>query len=129
MLFIKEKNVISLRKQIEKTFVTIHTSKVFSSYIGNAKLEAMQHWKIRVVGKVQGVGYRAFVCNEANLLNLKGFVRNGNDGGVQIEVEGEELVLEELVDKCFKGPALARVESIDTTEGRLRHYEKFEIQR
>lgn len=78
---------------------------------------------------MQGVGYRAFVCNEANSLNLKGFVRNDSDGSVQIEVEGEEPVLEELVDKCFAGPPLARVDSINTAEGKIRHYEKFEIQR
>ena len=116
-------------KQIEKTFEVAHATKVFSSYIGNAKSEAMQHWNIRVAGKVQGVGYRAFVCNEANLLNLKGFVRNDQDGSVHIEVEGDEQILETLLDKCFEGPPLARVDSIDTSEGKVRHYEKFEIQR
>lgn len=110
-------------------FEVAKASKAILSYLGNAKTEAMQHWNIRIVGKVQGVGYRAFVCNEANTLNLTGFVRNDTDGSVHVEVEGDEAILETLVDRCFQGPPLARVDSINTAEGKVRHFEKFEIQR
>lgn len=121
--------MISLLKTIEKTFEVTNAAMVILSNLSNAKSEAMQHWKMRIVGKVQGVGYRAFVCNEANSLNLKGFVRNDSDGSVLVEVEGDEDILEALIERCFQGPPLARVDSIDTSEGKVRHYEKFEIQR
>lgn len=89
----------------------------------------MQHWNIHITGKVQGVGYRAFVERVAQELSLHGFVRNEPDGSVYIEVEGEKGVLEELVEKCFQGPPQSQVVSADTAIGSLQYFEDFKIQR
>jgi len=48
----------------------------------------------------------------ASSLGLKGFVRNMDDGGVEVVAEGDEAKLNELVDFCKKGPSSAKVDSV-----------------
>jgi acylphosphatase len=67
---------------------------------------------ILVVGKVQGVFYRASTMEEAQRLSLCGWVRNLGDGSVEVEAEGERDILEFLVKWCHEGPADAQVESV-----------------
>lgn len=73
------------------------------------RVEAIVH------GRVQGVGYRAFVQKEALLLGLRGWVRNEPGGTVRLVAEGERAALERLLDALHVGPALARVQRIDET--------------
>ena len=67
-----------------------------------------------VRGRVQMVGFRYFVAEQAQALNLTGWVRNG-DGGATVEVvaEGEETRLRELEAALRRGPSHARVDGVD----------------
>lgn len=86
------------------------------------------HYEITVNGRVQGVGYRYFVRAKAKELDIKGFVRNGYDGTVVIEAEGEKKDLEVLLDYLKIGPPLARVNRIDISESTYNNsFEDFEI--
>jgi acylphosphatase len=86
------------------------------------------HYVITVDGRVQGVGYRYFVRSRAKELRLNGFVRNGWDGKVVIEAEGEKKDLETLLDYLRIGPSLARVIRIDISESLYKNsFEDFEI--
>ena len=67
---------------------------------------------IFVYGIVQGVGFRMFTYKIAKNLGLKGFVRNLQDGRVEIVVEGEEERIRELIRNVEKGPPLARVDKL-----------------
>ena len=67
--------------------------------------------EIVVNGLVQGVGYRYFVQREANKLGLKGFVKNLYTGEVLTVVEGERVVVEEMINKLKIGPRNASVKS------------------
>jgi len=70
-----------------------------------------QRRAISIGGTVQGVGFRPFVHGLAARLQLAGFVRNFT-GGVQIEAEGEEPILDEFLSLLTTGvPPLARIES------------------
>lgn len=69
--------------------------------------------RAHIRGKVQGVGYRASTAAMARELGLRGWVRNRNDGGVELCAEGERTQLDALVEWCRKGPAFARVDAID----------------
>lgn len=89
----------------------------------------MKHLKITVSGKVQGVFYRAFTQKEAQRLQLLGFVRNQPNGDVYIEAEGEERVLNEFVDWCKKGSPNALVKEVKLTEGELKNFSEFRIDR
>jgi hydrogenase maturation protein HypF len=71
--------------------------------------------RIRVIGTVQGVGYRPFVYREAASLRLAGFVRN-DSSGVVIEVEGAPDDIDRLcVSLVRDAPALARVSAVETS--------------
>ena len=67
---------------------------------------------VTVAGRVQGVGYRAFVREQARRLGLSGWVRNEPNGSVRAVAEGPRDVLEQLLDRLRRGPAMARVEHV-----------------
>ena len=69
-----------------------------------------------VRGRVQGVGYRAFVEGEANRLGLRGWVRNRRDGSVEALFMGATETVHAMIELCRKGPWGARVEGIDQRE-------------
>jgi acylphosphatase len=65
--------------------------------------------EIHVSGRVQGVGYRAFVLQEASRLLLRGWTRNLPNGDVQTIAEGSKEALEELLERLKEGPRYAEV--------------------
>lgn len=86
------------------------------------------HLDIKVIGKVQGVFFRASTREKANALGIKGFVRNERDESVYIEAEGEENALKEFTAWCRQGPPRAVVEKLDVTEGKAKNFTRFEVQ-
>lgn len=89
----------------------------------------MKHLNITVSGKVQGVFFRAFTQKEAQRLQLNGFVRNQSNGDVYIEAEGDEHTLNELIDWCRKGSPNALVKEVKASEGELKKFTEFRIDR
>jgi acylphosphatase len=87
------------------------------------------HYKISVVGKVQGVFYRESTRRKAQELGIKGFVRNEPDGSVYIEAEGTENMLTGLVAWYQQGPEMAEVTAVTFKPGELVNYLQFEIRR
>lgn len=70
----------------------------------------------RVVGRVQGVGYRWWVRARARELGLTGWVANENDERlVTLRAEGPEVGLDALERLLWQGPAAARVESVEAS--------------
>ncbi|MFW6159313.1 MAG: acylphosphatase [Planctomycetota bacterium] len=69
--------------------------------------------KVRIRGRVQGVGFRFSTVRRAESLGLSGWVRNTMRGGVEAVFEGEERSVKQMVDWCRQGPRLARVADID----------------
>ena len=60
--------------------------------------------RVIVKGKVQGVGYRAYVEMQANALKLDGWVRNSNDGTVEAMLSGDQAVIERMLMALRVGP-------------------------
>ena len=69
--------------------------------------------RLIVRGRVQGVGFRAFVEDEANLLALDGWVRNRRDGTVEALVAGPASDVEALIAAARRGPPASRVEAVE----------------
>ncbi|MEM4181781.1 MAG: acylphosphatase [Candidatus Pacearchaeota archaeon] len=72
--------------------------------------------KIIVSGTVQGVFYRKFIKENADKLGLKGFVRNLENGDVEIFVEGEKEKIKELLEEAKKGPKYSLVKNVSIEE-------------
>lgn len=87
----------------------------------------VKHLTIKVMGKVQGVGFRYSAMLEAENLGLSGFAQNLPDGAVLIESEGEEENLDRFVLWCHQGPELAQVDRVVVKEGQVKNYPNFEI--
>ena len=73
----------------------------------------MVRFYIRVSGRVQGVGFRWFTSMTASRLDLTGWVRNREDGDVEMEVQGDEGPVEEFVRAVSRGPQYAVVENME----------------
>lgn len=69
----------------------------------NARLHAL------VIGHVQGVGFRAFVYDRAQSLQLTGWVRNTYEGDVEVTAEGPRETLETFLNDLRRGPRSAHV--------------------
>ncbi len=67
----------------------------------------------RAYGKVQMVMFRDFVCRNARALGLSGYVRNSEDGSVEVLAQGDRQGLEKLIERIHGGSLLARVEKAD----------------
>lgn len=72
----------------------------------------MKAVRIIVLGKVQGVFFRASAKAKASSLGLSGLVRNLGDGSVEIIAQGKSKAVDELVQWARKGPSAARVDSV-----------------
>lgn len=86
---------------------------------------------VSVFGRVQGVGFRAYVQHVAKRMHLSGFVENRPDGSVYLEVTGSEEELENLVRRIRKGPPGSDVSGVERkrlTSG-VPHKGSFEIRR
>jgi len=70
-----------------------------------------------VRGRVQGVGYRAFVEDEAHKHGLYGWVRNRRDGSVEVVFAGPAAEVDAAIEACRCGPFSARVNALDQREG------------
>ena len=72
--------------------------------------------EIKIYGEVQGVSFRARICEIAKNLGLAGYVKNEPDGSVVIIAEGREEELKTLLEKCYNIPN-SRVVKIDVEWG------------
>jgi DNA ligase D-like protein (predicted 3'-phosphoesterase) len=80
-----------------------------------------------VRGEVQGVGFRDATVRRARELALMGWVRNGEDGAVQVHAEGPEPAVEELQSFLWKGPPLAQVSGVVLDRAAVEGHEQFAI--
>jgi len=65
-----------------------------------------------IQGRVQGVGFRWFVEREASQLDLRGWVRNTEEGEVEVVAAGEQADLDELRSSLKRGPRGSRVDRV-----------------
>lgn len=68
--------------------------------------------RLMVRGRVQGVGFRQFVAEEAEAHGLRGWVRNRRDGAVEVLVVGSEDSIATFSEVVRRGPGSAAVEQL-----------------
>ena len=72
----------------------------------------MRTVRLRIIGQVQGVGYRAWAMRLAADLGVRGWVRNRLDGEVEILMSGAEAAIATFIEACATGPRGARVSEV-----------------
>jgi len=83
--------------------------------------------RVRVSGRVQGVGYRHFTTIHAKELEVTGWVRNLPGGGVEALLQGERQKVGELLNQMKTGPAQALVSGMDISEVGCQETDEFKV--
>ncbi len=89
----------------------------------------MRHVALYVIveGRVQGVGYRAFIEREAKARGLTGWVRNRSDGSVEAVFSGGEEQVESMIVACHRGSRLSLVRAVRTADHPPGDWKGFEV--
>ncbi len=72
--------------------------------------------RVHVIGQVQGVWFRAWTVEQASELGLDGWVRNRQDGSVELVAVGPAARVEEMIARCHHGSPAARVDRVIVEE-------------
>jgi acylphosphatase len=84
---------------------------------------------VRIEGRVQGVGYRAWTQSVALDLGLAGWVRNRHDGAVEAVFQGDADRVAEMLGKCGDGPSYATVIRVEIIGEGVGAYDGFKVLR
>ena len=90
-----------------------------------AKRQMAKRWLVR--GRVQGVGFRYFAQRTAVQLGLSGYVRNRDDGRVEIYAVGPPDQLREMAGMMYRGPRWAEVRGVEELEAAVEERGDFHI--
>lgn len=78
----------------------------------------MKEIYLKIEGRVQGIGYRRWAVNKAlDIGGISGWVRNEDDGSVEILMKGEDNLIDKMIAACYDGPFFARVDRISFLPG------------
>ncbi|MEQ9555824.1 MAG: acylphosphatase [Rhodospirillales bacterium] len=77
--------------------------------------DAAETVHVVISGRVQGVWFRGWTCEQARALALTGWVRNRRDGTVEAVFSGNPDAVRRMIERCRQGPPAARVDSITRT--------------
>ena len=82
---------------------------------------------VKVIGRVQGVGYRSWVKKKANSFELQGWVINSEDKSVSMEISGKKKNVKMFLIECYKGPIFSNVQDVKANETTFKKFKGFEI--
>ena len=78
-------------------------------------------------GTVQGVFFRMFVKENAERYNVKGFVRNLEDGRIEVFLEGNADDVNKMIELCKKGPKHAQIKNVEIKPERFHNFKVFKV--
>jgi len=83
--------------------------------------------RLYVDGTVQGVFYRAFVKENAEKNNVKGFIRNLVDGKVEVFLEGEIDAVDKMTELCKQGPKHSVIKNVEIKPEKFQDFKVFKV--
>ena len=83
--------------------------------------------KLKIIGRVQGVGFRFWVKVQAQKLKINGYAKNLRDGSVEILASGNKTKIKELEKICNEGPSNAYIKSINLQTKNYVNFKGFDI--
>ena len=87
----------------------------------------MKTIRLTIKGKVQGVFYRATAKDVADLLGIKGWVKNLSDNNVEITATASGETLQKFINWCKQGPPKARVDDVIVEDVDLQEFNGFKV--
>jgi acylphosphatase len=89
----------------------------------------MKTLRIYISGTVQGVMFRKYLEDQANAIGVRGFVRNMNDGRVEVVAEGIDEKVLAMLEVCKKGTQHTMVRNVEIQEIKNQGFEGFKTLR
>lgn len=83
--------------------------------------------RLFISGTVQGVFFRRFVKDNADKNDVRGFVRNLEDGRLEIFLEGDREKVDNMTSICRRGPAHSNLRKIEEKEEKFQDFKEFKI--
>lgn len=83
--------------------------------------------RLYISGTVQGVFFRAFVKENAERYDVKGFIRNLDDGRIEVFLEGDVDKVNKMIDLCQKGPKHAQIRNVEEKKERFQDFKNFKV--
>ena len=83
--------------------------------------------RLIISGTVQGIFFRRFVKDNADKNNVKGFVRNLEDGRLEIFLEGDQENVDNMIAICRRGPAHSNMRKIEEKDEKFQSFKEFKI--
>lgn len=83
--------------------------------------------RLYITGLVQGIFFRAYIKDNAEKLNVKGFCRNLEDGRVEVFIEGEAGAVNKMVDLCKSGPKHSQIKKVEEKAERFQGMKSFKV--
>jgi len=83
--------------------------------------------RLYISGTVQNVFFRAFVKENAEKYNVKGFIRNLEDGRIEVFLEGEIEEVDRMIELCKKGPKFSQIKNVEIKEEKLQDFKDFKV--
>ena len=83
--------------------------------------------RLYITGTVQGVFFRIFVKENAERHNVKGFVRNLEDGRIEVFLEGDADGVNKMIELCKKGPRHSQIKKVDIKPERFQDFKVFKV--
>jgi acylphosphatase len=83
--------------------------------------------RLYIKGVVQGIFFRAFLKENAEKLDVRGFTRNLDDGRVEVFLEGDPNQVNEMIELCKKGPKHSQIQDIEIIPEKFQDLRGFKI--
>ena len=83
--------------------------------------------RVYITGTVQGVFFRGFVKENAERYNVKGFIRNLEDGRIEIFLEGNVNDVNKVLELCKKGPKNSIIRGVEIKDERFQDFKGFKV--
>ena len=83
--------------------------------------------RVYITGTVQGVFFRAFIKENAEKYNVKGFTRNLEDGRIEIFLEGDADNVNRMIEICKKGPKHSQIRNVEIKAERFQDFKNFKV--
>ncbi len=83
--------------------------------------------RLYVKGVVQGIFFRAFLQENAEKLDVRGFTRNLDDGRVEVFLEGDPDKVNKMIELCRKGPKHSKIDDVEIIPEKFQDLKGFKV--